>query len=88
MNGVQSVTVQPDATGHFEATLPTPERLVVWKHDCIKHGMATAEGEGPCDPPCEDPWQVDAPWPLKGDSFPTFREAVAYADDLRHGREK
>lgn len=29
------------------------DRPFVWFHSCTLHG--------PCDPPCTDPWQVDAP---------------------------
>lgn len=57
------------------------ERLQVWKHDCIKHGMVDANGEGPCDPPCEEPWQVDAPYP-HGETFATYEQATEYTRNL------
>lgn len=56
----------------------TKPRWVVWKHDCTRHGMVDANGERPCEPPCEEPWQVDANWPRQGDTFPTWAEAMAY----------
>lgn len=60
------------------------ERLVVWKHDCMKHGMVDDKGERPCDPPCEEPWQVDAPYP-HGDTFSTFEQANTYVRELLQG---
>lgn len=50
------------------------ERVVVWKHDCIK--------QGPCEPRCDDPWQVDAPFPFEGATFATQAEATVYARTL------
>lgn len=41
------------------------DRLMVWHHSCTLHG--------PCDPPCEDPWQVDPP---AGWGWIRFNEAV------------
>lgn len=52
---------------------------LVWKHDCIRHGMVDANGEGPCNPPCSEPWQVDVDWPKNGGNFATHAEAFAYA---------
>lgn len=50
------------------------ERIVIWKHDCVRHGQGYNE---PCDPPCEEPWQVDAPYPY-GDTFRSHEAATAY----------
>ena len=52
-------------------------RAFVWKHSCTLHGM----GENlPCDPPCDDPWQVDLPIGLPGGCFVTFEEALQFAN--------
>jgi hypothetical protein len=52
-------------------------RAMVWKHDCVRDGQGENE---PCDPPCDEPWQVDLDWPKRGAVFATFPEALAYAD--------
>lgn len=57
------------------------ERIVIWKHDCVRHGMVDDHGERPCDPPCEEPWQVDAPYP-HGDNFSSHAAATAYVAAL------
>ena len=49
-------------------------RWHVWKHDCANHGQGLGQ---PCDPPCEDPWQVDAPEGWAGGTFVTHAEAIA-----------
>lgn len=52
------------------------ERITVWKHDC---------NSDPCDPcvtKCDDPWQVDAPYPY-GATFDTHNDAIRYADRVK-----
>jgi hypothetical protein len=76
---VDATTLEPnpDCPEHF----PRSERIVIWKHDCIKHGMVDDKGERPCDPPCEDPWNVDAPAP-HGASFTSHPAATSYVRAL------
>jgi hypothetical protein len=56
------------------------DKWTVWKHNCLGEGMGIGQV---CDPVCDDPWQVDTPFPfaegMKGDTFGTFEEALAYA---------
>jgi len=49
------------------------ERWTVWRHDCIKDGEAPGK---PCSPPCDDPWQVDAPTGRVGGTFGTRAAAL------------
>lgn len=58
-------------------------RFNVWRHDCINDGC----GDDPCDPVCDDPWQVDTPpglyWTQRpGDGFKTTFATHAEAINL------
>ncbi|GAP53726.1 hypothetical protein AHiyo6_02910 [Arthrobacter sp. Hiyo6] len=61
----------------------------VWKHDCIKHGMGTREdgSSEPCDPVCEDPWQVDGPPGVPGGNFTNWPEALEWANQKSRERK-
>lgn len=64
-------------------------KFEVWKHDCTGHGQGEDRA---CDPPCDDPWQVDTPsgYMWDDEASPTFAtqpEAVSFAVHTARTRE-